>query len=214
MVTANEIQSAILRSIRFPNKVVFNCCPKWWYECDVIELRKSGFWIEYEVKISRADFFADFRKGAKPEEFKQHYGLPKHERFRMGCTECPNEFVYVVPYNLVQPEEVPEYAGLWYYVGEDALPSTRIEVIKSAPKIHSMKDPRILEKVADSMSKQLRDYYKYPRMSAKKARDNESMLKQAINLLKRYRLGPVFGPTNMKADNLLRDAREAGIYLD
>ena len=84
-------------------------------ECDVISISKSDYIYEYEVKISRSDFKADFKK-------------PKHTLI----TE--KKFIKVVPENLVSVEEVPEYAGLMY-----ANERGGYDIIKKAPIIHKTK---------------------------------------------------------------------------
>lgn len=76
-------------------------------EMDVASLSKSGLIHEFEVKISRADFKADKKKTLK---FK--YYEMRHEPY------CPNYFYYVCPEGLIKKEEIPDYAGLYYYSKE------------------------------------------------------------------------------------------------
>jgi len=100
-------------------------------ECDVISISKSDFIYEYEVKISRSDFKADFKK-------------PKHNLItekKFVITEnvktwylVPNYFYFVVPENLISVEEIPEYAGLMY-LNERG----EFNIIKKAPLIHKTK---------------------------------------------------------------------------
>lgn len=73
------------------------------WESDYAALTKSGYWYEVEVKISRSDFFADFKKAEK------HDILSGREN---GLR--PNYFAYCVPGGMVSMDEVPEYAGLYY----------------------------------------------------------------------------------------------------
>lgn len=73
------------------------------WESDYLALTRSGYWYEVEVKISRADFFADFKKKKKHEVLS---GIKDGLR--------PNYFAYACPEGLIAPEEVPEYAGLIY----------------------------------------------------------------------------------------------------
>ena len=71
------------------------------FECDVLSFSKHRILTEYEVKISRNDFFRDFEK-------------KKHKFYLMGIS-CPNFLYYVVPENMVSPDDIPhsEY-GLMY----------------------------------------------------------------------------------------------------
>jgi len=83
------------------------------YEMDMFKVSERGYVTEYEVKVSRGDFKADFKKA--PELFEKHkLGSTKHDRVKTGERLC-NRFYFVVPQGLVKPEEVPEYAGLIYY---------------------------------------------------------------------------------------------------
>lgn len=77
------------------------------YECDLFQLSKTGYVTEYEIKVSRADFFNDFKKngGAKHKPYASNQIL----------SHRPNRFVFVVPEGMVKEEEVPDYAGLLYF---------------------------------------------------------------------------------------------------
>lgn len=91
------------------------------WESDYLALTKSGYWYEIEVKISRADFKADFKK------------ISKHEKLSSG-NFCPNYFYYAVPEGLVLVEEIPQYAGLIYIDDKG-----HARTMKQAPKLHSFK---------------------------------------------------------------------------
>jgi hypothetical protein len=96
-------------------------------ECDVISISKSDFIYEYEVKISRSDFKADFKK--------PKHNLITEKKFMIETFyKVPNYFYFVVPENLVTIEEVPEYAGLMYLTENGDF-----NVIKKAPIIHKTK---------------------------------------------------------------------------
>ena len=91
------------------------------WEYDVISLNKAGNITEFEVKISRSDFKADKKK----RKFKYY----EQKNFSL----MPNRFYYACPEGLIQPEEIPSYAGLIYFNGEE------LAIIKSAPLIHKIK---------------------------------------------------------------------------
>ena len=75
------------------------------YECDVLRITRADVAYEYEIKISRADFFADFKKC---------FGsVKKHDRIANG--ERINRFYFVVPEDMVTKEEVPAHCGLVYF---------------------------------------------------------------------------------------------------
>lgn len=124
--------------------------PKDWWECDVFEVTTAGYFREYEVKISRADFKADAKKEAK----KWHCiagqwtsaGRVKHQQ--IGQPVGPTRFWYVTPAGLVKPEEVPSWAGLIEMRDRGAghRPEHRWteNEVKAAPSLHRQKiDPKI-----------------------------------------------------------------------
>lgn len=90
------------------------------YEMDVFRLMRSGFIVEYEIKVSRSDFRADFGKGTK------------HREITGGLRDC-NRFYFVVPKKLVTAAELPSYAGLIWYNGH------KFEVVRNAPLLHKEK---------------------------------------------------------------------------
>lgn len=108
-------------------------------ECDVISISKSNYIYEHEVKISKADFKADFKK-AKHQLMLE--GRSTSERMIKENNKMvpdtwyltPNYFYFVVPTNLVKVEDIPQYAGL-IYMNENL----QFEIIKKAPIIHKEK---------------------------------------------------------------------------
>lgn len=137
-MTAREIIDALchrwLQSFMLPNYT-----PRGWWECDVFEMTKSGYFREYEVKVSRADFFADAAKGTTKRQIvggrsgcdhvmamnderwtcrdcggrsEEVQVENKHNLLGTGSVRGPSRFWYVVPQGLVKLEEVPAWAGL------------------------------------------------------------------------------------------------------
>jgi hypothetical protein len=108
-------------------------------ECDVISISKSNYIYEYEIKVSRSDFKADFnkekhklmleRKCTKTKMIKENNQKVKDTLY-LTC----NYFNFVVPAGLVTIEEVPDYAGL-IYIDEDF----NFKIIKKAPLLHKEK---------------------------------------------------------------------------
>ena len=138
------------------------------WESDKLIWTKTGYIYEFEIKISRADFKNDFKhkkdkhiilKGPTKEErfmpsFYQSYEWNKHlyksiddckERIKPGDNylieshKKPNYFYYAVPEGLIQPEEVPEYAGLIYILKEYRYEQQSYVVAKKAPCLHKQK---------------------------------------------------------------------------
>lgn len=99
---------------RFPWQLANSFVYQW--ECDFWTMTASGETREFEIKISRGDFFCDAKK-------------EKHSR-----TDGANYFYYVVPDGLVKKEEVDKRYGL-IYVRESSIRNT-IELIRKPTRLH------------------------------------------------------------------------------
>lgn len=99
-----------------PNVFVYD------WESDIFFVDQDQQITEYEVKVSVSDYHADFSKVAKHDCFKNMEG------------KIPNYFYYVVPEGMIHSEDVPDYAGLIYWVGPGWF-----KVIKTAPLLHDLK---------------------------------------------------------------------------
>jgi hypothetical protein len=132
MRLADKIKFALMRSIRshaydvvIPNYFVGR------FEMDVFKLSRGGVLTEYEIKISRSDFFADFEKGKSRYAFM---GVgTKHKEMETGSCSA-NRFFYVTPKGLIKEEEIPKYAGLLEYES-----GYSFNCIKVAPTLHKQK---------------------------------------------------------------------------
>lgn len=108
-------------------------------ECDVISISKSNFIYEHEVKISRSDFKADFKKEkhklmTERKSVTERLIKENNKMIKDVWYFTPNYFYFVVPKDLITVEEIPEYAGL-IYVSEDL----SFKIIKKAPLMHREK---------------------------------------------------------------------------
>lgn len=101
--------------------VMTNYTPLDWWECDVMEITKAQYFYEYEVKLSRADFFADKKKSCvtgcgKYDPEKKQWVLPpavmKHDLLHKADPAGPSRFWFVTPMNLIRLDELPPWAGL------------------------------------------------------------------------------------------------------
>ena len=103
-------------------------------EADLFSLTKAMFSHEYEIKVSRSDFKADFKhKHYKHAIYSGECGLrPSHER-------PPNHFWYAVPEGLISVDEVPHYAGLIEICTHPDQQRVYVKEIKPAPKLHKEK---------------------------------------------------------------------------
>lgn len=129
------------------------------WESDFFAISKSGYSVEVEVKVSKADFRKDFtHKTDKHELFKRHkefaFIRSKYETTELGfkltdgtwclpkctmiswtkpCESLPNRFYYACPEGLIDVSELPGYAGLIYVT------SFGCRMVKQAPFLHKNK---------------------------------------------------------------------------
>ena len=129
------------------------------WESDKLIMTRSGMLYEFEIKISRSDFKADFKKKDKhvilegKEEFVPSYDKvldcwkPLHEEYyKVSHYKKPHYFYYAVPEGMIAADEIPEYAGLIYVLPEGKRESRdgkicwdSFYVVKPAPKLHNDK---------------------------------------------------------------------------
>lgn len=88
------------------------------FESDFLRVSKSGYVTEVEVKVSRSDYMADFRKSRdfcpfdrETRTWGKRTHVNKHEQIKQGFTGL-KYFYFCVPEGLLCPEDVPEYCGL------------------------------------------------------------------------------------------------------
>jgi hypothetical protein len=115
-MTAKDISKALLESKMKSGGIIIENYFYNLFEADLLHV-KDNLIFEYEIKISRADFFKDFDK------------KDKHEKMQRG--KMANRFYFVVPTCLVKIAEVPEMYGL-IYVNELG----QISTIKRAKELH------------------------------------------------------------------------------
>lgn len=140
MKKADEIKFNLIRWVRSTGYDIL--IPNFFvgiYEMDLFHMKQSGLITEYEIKISRSDFFADFNKGNK------------HQDMVNKCCRA-NRFYFVVPEGLVNLHEVPEYAGLMVFNGKC------FRTLKNAKLIHKNKGSISHETLAQRLSFKLQAY--------------------------------------------------------
>jgi hypothetical protein len=125
---------------------------KW--EADVLSVvSKTEYVYEYEIKLSKSDFKADFRKKEKHEALLNN-GYIEHKIYKYIRGDkpgkiykeviqvdkiklwIPNRFYYVCPEGILEKSDMPKYAGLIYMFGNTFVNSRSFEIIKRAPLLH------------------------------------------------------------------------------
>lgn len=144
------------------------------WESDKLLWTKAGYIYEFEIKISRSDYKNDFKHKAdkhlllnsklqnpsKQIEMDLFTNLHKHEQKKypnitmdqihsmrgyQEDTPMPNYFYYAVPEGMLEPDEVPPYAGLIYITTDKGIKDEPdkwyhgIKVARHAPQLHKTK---------------------------------------------------------------------------
>jgi hypothetical protein len=145
-LTEQLIQRLIMHRIYNTSFVLPNHTPHPWNECDVFQITSSGYFREYEIKLTLSDF--------KHDRTKKCYGSTKHTLLSQGSPLGPNQFYFVTPPGLLFPTPqpqgnpaavLPQWAGLFEVVTAHGWVGLN-EVVR-APRLHKHKfDERRLER--------------------------------------------------------------------
>lgn len=141
-VTEANILKILNRNFLSNPKYLMNNLHVYNWESDYLAITTSLYAYEIEVKISHADFFADFKKTSKHlvlSGSSDNKGVPDYKK------GCPNYFWYACPPGIISENEVPLYAGLIYV----NLDNKRYNVIRQAPRIHKEKFDSVLHKLEE-----------------------------------------------------------------
>lgn len=122
METTLEIELAIVNLYGIRQHIIVpNCYINFGtsadHECDLLIIKKSGYAEEVEIKMSKSDFKADFKKkhGHIDERLKHLY--------------------YAMPIDIYEQckDLIPDYAGV-YVIRKDLAGKTYASCVKNAPK--------------------------------------------------------------------------------
>lgn len=173
-----------LNNVKSTHKYIMENLYVFDWESDFLLKTNSGYYYEYEIKISVSDFKHDFVKEEKhfilKNGFKKRYTYRNIKGVRTVIKEedvpkkRPNYFTYVVPWTIINQvkELVPEYAGLICLEENGSLTE-----IKKSPKLHS-------EKYSDESLKLCEKFY-YNWRNAKDFKD--STMRSKNNTIKELR---------------------------
>lgn len=171
------------------------------WESDYLSLTNSGYFYEGEVKISKSDFKADFKKEKKHLILESNFNKTQTDN-----NLCPHYFFYAVPEGLIDVSEVPEYAGLIYMT--DIYPYYKW--VKKAPLLHKEKYKDIDLKLQDKF------YYNMINWKRKALKEYPNQINQMKKLLKESKTdenGKTFQYTLSEYDNLIQIKDDEINYL-
>lgn len=159
-------------------------------ETDFLIVKENGYIYDIEIKVSKSDFKADFKK-LKHEILKNGFivsdkffarteneGLQKYYKGDKIYIKRPNRFYFCVPENLITKDDIPDYAGLLYITE-----SGRVIKIKEAKLLH--KDNRLKE-IESILCRKF--YFSYLDIKTNKNKELEeelSLLREEVGYLRR-----------------------------
>ena len=159
-MTEKDIQDRLIQDRYMRNFVIPNFTPRGWWECDLFEVTKAGYFREYEIKTSVSDFKADARKEhigkykfVDGEMIRGRDEL-KHDLLSQGDPRGPVLFWFVTPVGLIDLTMIPGWAG-WievekittdHYGVPIRYPKYNLKESKEAPRLHNQK---LSDKVMD-----------------------------------------------------------------
>lgn len=131
--------------------IVPNYTPSAWFECDLWAVTKAGYGVEFEIKLTTADFRKDAEKrrsqqawlslGPKGMRFGDFTAKPedlKHTMLEMCDIKGPSRFWYVAPEGVIPDGELPAWAGL-KIVAPARMDHVSILTKVEAPRLHKEK---------------------------------------------------------------------------
>lgn len=149
-MTEHEVISGYIKTVgrEKPANKIFPNVHLGRFECDILELTKSGYLYEYEIKLTKADFKNDAKKqtGTYVIVDGKYQSKPLFKYDHLSDGKRVNYFYYVVPEGLLKAEDVPEFAGLMEFKSGEtvysdgrAVPYFRFVTIKNAKKLSPSK---------------------------------------------------------------------------
>lgn len=156
-MTAREIQRLLMSNRYLQSFTLPSYTPSRWFECDVVRFTKPGYMQEFEIKVTKADFWNDANKHRMVKALGSQMFL-KHQLLAMGWHEGPSVFYYCIPEGLIPIEDVPSWAGLIEVASRNGRLYERIA--RRAPKLHTKKaDPKIIDHARSVCYYRMHDLY-------------------------------------------------------
>lgn len=141
-MTADDMALLLMRTRFNRSTVMPRFTPPSWFECDVAEITKAGFFVEYEIKTTITDFHADAKKRLPAVRWTFAEGWlekpieqpTKHERLASRDEQGPARFFFVSQSGVIPESVIPEWSGLIWIAG-NRWPTIKV----SAPQLHRAK---------------------------------------------------------------------------
>lgn len=152
-LTEGQVADLIIRPNWGQRFMLPNYTPVNWWECDVFELSKAGYFTEYEIKLTLSDFKADANKEVRrmgtftPEDgWKEGPLEKKHDLLSKSDPRGPVRFFYVAPTGMIPRDMLPKWAGLIEVHQHEDLGRRQysLQEVVLPPRLHKSKiDPKV-----------------------------------------------------------------------
>ncbi|HEN3282359.1 TPA: hypothetical protein U5D21_004280 [Yersinia enterocolitica] len=122
-------------------------------ESDLLCIRKSLYIEEIETKITKQDFYNDFKKTiiVKNSDGTEYTTVNKHAAAKEGLCFF-NRHWFLLPEDIIELVDIPEHSGLMVPYRD------KIKVIKSAPLLHRRKaDIEMIYRASSSAARRIWD---------------------------------------------------------
>jgi len=113
-------------------------------EIDLLALRKSGYSDEIEIKLTKNDFLADFKKTVRINCSEREL---KHELLKRGKLPT-NFFSFLIPKSLIDACEIPEYAGLYTFDEQGDIRRIKKPILLHKNKLSQEQKEKVLVKAS------------------------------------------------------------------
>lgn len=110
-LTEKQVTKLLIRDRWQTHTVLANYTPGNWWECDLVMISNSGYWHEFEVKLTLADFRRDREKSREAGPWASRVVENKHE-LMANSDRGPCCFWYVAPLGVIPVVALPAWAGL------------------------------------------------------------------------------------------------------
>jgi len=140
--TENLVASMLMRDRHRRHFCIPRYTPYRWWENDVFMITDSGYWYEFEIKLTIGDFRKDKNKemtrwgrwdnGKIPKNI-----LNKHDLLA-NTEEGPLSFYFVAPAGIIPHRDIPAWAGLIEFTVSGKNYYEKVPAIK-APRRHKNK---------------------------------------------------------------------------
>jgi len=139
-LTEFDVQMCFYRLHSHRYKILIpNYTPVRWFECDLLGITKADCAHEYEIKLTKADLKNDWNKTDweyrhRGHKWRKENTGSKMEMLAAGDERGPIEFSYILPKGMVEPGEVPDFAGIYEVNNENQ--TLLMHQVRQAKRLH------------------------------------------------------------------------------